>query len=452
MPPTEADTSAAAWHWREGQSAEAETRWRDAVAAYEAALSALAGGTDVAEEVDEALLLTSLGRCYWNLSEARTAWRTLRRAISLYQQRGDAAGQAGATLEILRIWGPPERHREMAEAALEAIGDREPYLRARLLLRLQWFDDEPNDKFEQAMALGDAHGFADITSARIEREAWIAAEEGRIDEAVEALLSAHEEHARIRSYDIAAGILRRVGFMLAEAGELDRGYEYAERAFDYASSVHLLFSAQLPLMDMAGILYARGEFEACEALLARSPGESDFRGDLYRMWMVEDRGDADGALRLMVSPDRGGNATTAMGQLHAAAAGVLFRAGRIDAAQQAMRAWADVPRGWEEDICEEVTALRECVLGLADDALLRRIHAAFRMRAERMKAPQRFSTLQGRAFAPIRGGLALKLGLLDEAERHYREGLEWCERERLPRDAQQCRDGLRELAATAGAR
>jgi len=41
----------------------------------------------------------------------------------------------------------------------------------------------------------------------------------------------------------------------------------------------------------------------------------------------------------------------------------------------------------------------------------------------------------------------LRLGLLDDAERHYREGLAWCEQERLPRDAEQCRAGLADVAA-----
>ena len=70
----------AADHLAAGLAAEQSTDWRDAVAAYEQALSTAAPGA-----IDEADILTRLGRCYWNLSEARTAWRTLRRAISLYQ-------------------------------------------------------------------------------------------------------------------------------------------------------------------------------------------------------------------------------------------------------------------------------------------------------------------------------------------------------------------------------
>src|SRR5690348_4768572 len=123
------------------------TLWDDAVREYEAALSIVSSGG--APDEDEAALLTALGSCYWNLSEARTAWRTLRRAITLYRERRDGVGVARATVEILRIWGPPDRQRAMTEEALEALGDADPYLRARLLLRLRWHDDDVEQKYEE---------------------------------------------------------------------------------------------------------------------------------------------------------------------------------------------------------------------------------------------------------------------------------------------------------------
>jgi hypothetical protein len=210
----------------------------------------------------------------------------------------------------------------------------------------------------------------------------------------------------------------------------------------------MLFTAQLALMDMAAVLYARGEFDRCEALLAETPGETDFRADLYRMWIAEARGDVDGALRLMVSPDRAGNAPTAIGQIHAAAAGVLFRAGRVDAAEQAMRAWAAVERGPGDDDYHmfEGPALLECILTLGDEPFWRQAYEGFARRDERSPLEMRFSTLQGRAVAPLCAGIAMKLGYVEEGARRYREGLEFCEREHCQRDAELCRRGLGEVA------
>jgi tetratricopeptide (TPR) repeat protein len=443
MPETNREHSTRAeQHRLAAVAAEKATRWQDAVDEYEQCLTLLSAP----EPHAEATLLTALGRCYWNLAEAKTAWRTLRRAISLYQQLGDGVGQARATVEILRIWGPPERHRQMAEDALAALGDADPYLRARLLLRLRWFDDDINQKLEEVIRIAEEHGFDDLLAERTDRDASTAIDEGRTEDAIRLRDEAHSAYARVNAYDSAGAMLRRAGFSTIEFGMLERGFMLSQRAFDYAMDVHLNGAAQLALMDMAGVMFARGEFQQCEELLARSPGQTDFRADLYRVWLAEARGDMDVALRMMVSPERGGNAPPAMALLHAAA-GTMSRSGREDAARQALQAWADVPRGWEEDICYETPALLDCLIASGDDVLVRRVYAAFAQRDQRSKAPFRFSTLVGRAFAPTRGAIALKLGHIAEAEHHYREGLEWCETQRCVRDADLCRNGLIEARA-----
>ena len=317
-------------HRAAAEAAEAATEWQQAIDEYEAGLSLLIQ-TPAAGGLEEAALLTALGRCYWNLSQARTAWRTLRRAISISQERADGVARAKATVEILHIWGPPDRHRSMAEDALEALGDGDPYLRARLLLELGWQDepsDDAEDRYAEALALAEEHGFEDILTSRVQRQAWNLMDAGKLDEAIPLFENAHETYARLNVHHVAAGVLRGAGFNLLEAGRLDQGYEFAQRSFEYAAGVNLIFGAQLALMDMIGVTFARDEFERCEELLASSPGDSDFRGDLYRMWMAEARGDIGGALRLMVDPDRGGKTPTAVGQIHAAAGGSVTH-GRV---------------------------------------------------------------------------------------------------------------------------
>jgi len=435
-------------HRQRAEAAEEATLWRDAIREYEECLSLATAAPDGAGQ-DQAGLLTALGRCYWNISEARTGWRTLRRAISLYQERGDGVGQAEATLEILRIWGPPERHRMMTEDAIRALGDAEPYLRARLLLDLGW-GDETSGHREEALSLAERHGYKDVLASRIQQRAWQAMEDGRVDDSVALFEEAHQAYARLGVHHPASGTLRGAGFNVIEAGYLDRGFELARRAFEYASNVHLDFQSQLALMDMAAIPYARGKFDRCEELLGQAPSKSDFRGDLLHMWMAEERGDVDRALGLMVDPVRGGRTPTADGQIHAAAAGLLFRAGREDAAKQALQTWAAVERADAEPYWMEAPALLECLLALGDEALLRKVYDAFGTMDKR-GTPARFSTLQGRSFAPARAGVCARLGLLEEAERHYREGLAWCEQERCVRDAELCRAGLAEVRTRRGA-
>ncbi|MCH8010013.1 MAG: hypothetical protein IIC91_14240, partial [Chloroflexi bacterium] len=432
---------------RAAQAAEEAAEWRNAVDEYEACLS-IVGQSPGGAGQDEVALLTGLGRCYWNLAEARTAWRTLRRAISLAKERGDGVAQARATVEILHIWGPPERHKMMAEEALAALGDGDAYLKARLLLDLGQPQYNDHSRYEKALAIAEEHGFEDILASRIQQEAWTLFEQGDIEESLRLFDEAHLAYAGQKVHHVASGMLRGAGFNMLEIGRLDEGYRLAERSYEYAANVNLLFNAQLALMDMIGVAFVRGEFERCEELLASSPGDSDFRADCYRMWIAEARGDVDTALRLMVDPERGGKAPTAVGQIHASSAGVLYNAGKHDAAQQALDAWKDVDRGDDDTpYWMEAPAALDCILALGDEDLLRRIYNAFERRDKGVRAPARYSTLQGRAIAPLRAGVCLRLGLAGEAERHYREGLAWCEQERCSADAERCRAGLAQTEA-----
>ncbi|HYM28487.1 MAG TPA: hypothetical protein VET66_10080, partial [Steroidobacteraceae bacterium] len=281
---------------RAAEVAERATLWGEAARRYEEALSLLAGGGGGA--ADEAALLTALGRCYWNLSDVRAAWRTLRRAMSLYEERGDGVGLARATVEILRIWGPPDKQRAMAERALDALGDGDLRLRAHLLLRLE--------RPEEALRIADEYGFGEVQAARYERAGWEAMRAGRLDEGIEALRAAHVAFAANGALHPAAGTLRGAGFNVLASGRLDQGAQLAEEAMLYAGGVHLKFQEDLARLDLAGVAFARCDLPHCGDLIAPSLGGTDFRADAYRMWMIEQRGDTPAALSLVIEPSRAG--------------------------------------------------------------------------------------------------------------------------------------------------
>jgi len=444
--PYNAGVTTAAEHRTAATQAMQATRWDDAVREYEAALSLVASGDGPDE--DEVALLTELGTCYWNLAEARTSWRTLRRAISLARDREDGLAMARATVEILRIWGPPERHRAMAAEALDALGDADPYLRALLLLRNSRYGERDDPGRAEALAIADEHGFEDLQTLRTDVAGWTEIEAGRIDEGVARIQSAHEAYARLRVYEPAAGALRGAGFAILERGHLDQGCALAAQALAYARDVHLRFSEQLMLMDLAGVAFARADYDRCRELVDQAPGELDFRGDLYRVWMVELAGDIDAAVRHVINPERGGGAPSAISQTHGGNAGVLFHAGRLEGARRELEAWLEATQQ-DNSICEELPALADCLVELASEQVLRDVYAALEKDAA-LPTPTLYCTLQGRALAPARGAVALKLGLLDAAELAYRSGLEWCERERVPIDGAQCLVGLADVAQQRG--
>lgn len=434
-------------HKAAADEAFAATLWEDAAREYEAALS-LDTSAGAGPVLDEPEILTRLGSCYWSMSQARTAWRTLRRAMQLYRERGDGPGLAQATVEVLRIWGPWERQLAMADDALELLGpDGDPYLRARLLLATAWRGR--NDRFLEAMEIGRTHNFEDILVQETQtksHEDYHAT--GDIDALIATAMDSFEIMARLDRHEPACGILRQTGFGTIEHGQLDRGVEIARQCVDYARKVHLRFHEELALCDIAGVHFGRADYAACNATLDELTTNTDFRADLYRMWIVERSGDTKAAVQMMVDPERAGRAATGMSQTHGAAAGVLFRAGITDPAKREFEQWAEIA-GEHGELAYEAPVLFEAIAAFADDALLTKICDAYVTSAERDRPPT-FAVLSGRASAPAHGAFLLRLNRIDEAERVYSEGLAMCERERLPIDAALCLRGLAAVASNRG--
>jgi tetratricopeptide (TPR) repeat protein len=426
------------------RAAEATYDWSDAIRLYEEALSSLPREDDAWPAV-EAELLTALGRSYWRNAEARPAWRTLMRAITSCKQRGDAAAQARATLEILKIWGPWERHKMMAEDALAALGGSEPYLRARLL----W----ASDRGDEAFALAEQHGYDDVLAFRVSEQGWRASREGRLDEARAIAQEMHAAHDGLGNWEAAASGLRGIGFSTLLAGDLDLGEPILRQSCEYAAKYHLRFFEQLALMDVIGVGYARGEWDECERMLDSIVGGADFRADLFRMWIAELSGDVERAKSLLVDPQRAGGSGDGLAQVHSARAGVLYRAGQHGAARAELEVMLRSANGEHQNLEHYVPACIDAIVALCDDDTIRACVSDMQPSDDphrRFDSGFVYSTLQGRALHYSRGALALRLGRDDEAAGHFAEGVAWADRERCPLDAAACHEGLAQVAARRG--
>jgi tetratricopeptide (TPR) repeat protein len=422
------------------RAAEAAYDWPEAIRLYEEALSSLPREGDAwpAAEVD---LLIALGRCYWRNAEARPAWRTLMRAITSCKQRGDTAAQARATTEILQIWGPSERHKMLADDALAALGESEPHLRARLLGQ--------TDRDEEAFVIAENHGYEDVLAWRIARDSWRATDDGRLDEARELARQAHAAHDRLGNFEAASGALRGVGFATMVAGHLTAGAALARESYEYAGRFNLRFYQQLALMDGVGAAYARCDWVECERLLAETPGDLDFRADLFRMWIAELRGDAAGARALLVDPQRGGGGADAMAQIHSGNAGVLYRLGEQGAARAELAAMIENCREESQDE-HYLPAAIDAVVGLLDERAISEFDRRIAPDEGKRGGDYVYSTLQGRALHYTRGALAFRLGREENAMRHFEAGLAWAGREGCPLEAASCHDGLARIATRRG--
>jgi hypothetical protein len=405
----------------EAERAEAATLWDEAAALYERCLS----DGELAPS-QQAELLFAVGRCYRNMAEARTAWRNLMRAIALFREHGDVTSTAEATVEALRIWAPQDRQRALAEQALAELGPGESRTHVFLLFSLE--------RDAEARAMARRQGYADIMAGEDHWDARHLVGQGRIDEYMALARAFHEAAAGAADHDRAAGSLRGAGYNVLAAGRLDDGMSLARDAAAYARSKHLRFPEQLAALDVAGVLFARDELDACSSLLDDIPGDLDFRKDLFRAWIAERRGDADAAVALLPEPNRAGGAYGALSQVHSGRAGVLWRAGRHRAAARDFEAYIGAAQQ-DGRVLDDATAMLECLVAEADDALLEDLLADDR-------AHERYSTLQGRGLDAVRGAAAARLRLTDEARGHYARGLAWAQAERCAYDERLCAAGL----------
>jgi len=422
------------------RAAEAAFDWPEAIRLYEEALSSLPREGD-AWPAAEADLLIALGRGYWRNAEARPAWRTLMRAITSCKQRGDAAAQGRATVEIMRIWGPWERHKMLGEDALAALGDSEPYLRARLLSQL--------DRGDEAFAIAEANGYEDVLAWRIARASWRAIDAGKLDEAQALSRQAFEAHDRLGGFEAASGSLRNIGFSLMVSGDLGAGEALARQSFEYAGRFNLRFYEQLARMDVVGAAFARCDWGECKRLLAPTAGELDFRLDLFRMWIAELRGDAASSRALIVDPQRAGGGPDALAQIHSGNAGVLYRMGEHGAARAELAGMLQNCRPESEDE-HYLPAAVDAIIALEGEDVIAECDRQIDPKRRTRGGAYVYSTLQGRALHYTRGALALRLRRDDEAATHFESGIAWAERERCPLDAAACHEGLAQISTRRG--
>ena len=407
--------------------AEARWQWDEASRLYERCLTLAADGGESPSV--QAALLTGLGRCYRHMAEARSAWRSLMRAITLSREADDWEGAADAALEALRVWAPPARQRVIAEDALAFLGPGESRRHVHLLLWL--------DRRDEALAVAKAHGYEEVLAGiALWDPGSRLIEEGRVKDYLALVRHAHDAYDAAGDLERASGALRGAGYSVLTMGDLALGERYAVEAAQYAGKRNLRFEYELAALDVVGVLFAREEFQRCTEMLDEIPGELDFRKDLYRAWIAEARGDLDEALAWLPTPDRAGGAGGALSQVHSGRAGVLWRAGREDAARHELEAWREAARA-DGRLIDDAPAALECILDVGDRTLLEEIR-----QTSEERALDHYSTLQGRGLDFVRGGVALALELPEKARAAYVAGLEWAEAAGCSRDAARCRAGL----------
>jgi len=444
------------------QQAEAQFAWDVAAHHYEACLALVSETADGLGE-DEAALLTYLGICSRNDGEWRAGWRSLMRAISIYGARGDAAGVARVTLEALLIDAPPDRQIALAQDALTALGDSDPYLEARLLGSLSFFGntlgpDETGRLRRRATALAEAHGFEDVKAQLLQSEGGRAFGQSEMERSAALLSEAHELFARLgRSNEAARSLFMRANAILA-LGRLDDGKAALDRAFSYAHDHHIRWYEDNAAALLAAIMVVRCDFAGFEALAEERAGDVGYPIPLLKAWRAEMEGDYDRALSLLPDTGVAGGYPMYLAHILAGRARVMYNAGRIQQAQEQFTRLLGLQGNPMLRVQDGVVIdfgaihyLDEVLPRLADDALMAAAEKQMRSWHE-AATPTLYDAIGGRCSRRVFADILLHGGSVDDAEEHYRTSLDWCEREGLPIETGRCLQGLAEVAERRGER
>ena len=239
-----------------------------------------------------------------------------------------------------------------------------------------------------------------------------------------------------------------MGIMRAEilAGDLDRGEAESESGLEYALEHNV--PAQLFRLRLAAIAAARCERERFDALASEIPETAGLHVLLMLLQALralQDGRPTEGQELAASAASRGWDEPLTANVLAVRAAMFLAEGDREHASAELSsleRALADVPN----------LSIRTSVYAMAADALTA-LAGATTLRSyygEICGWPLMRASSLGQGMDNVRGQFALRLDLADEAEQHFRTGLEWCERERCPVEAGRCHQGLAEVAERQG--
>jgi tetratricopeptide (TPR) repeat protein len=432
------------------ERAETANGWAEASRQYGVCLELL--GEDADPET-RAELLAARGPCAWLAGEAREAVASLREAIEQFSASGRHADAARAGLALLQIPSTPGRRIATAEQALALLGSDEPRLESLLTiarLRMRRLEQDAEERMEARLGeLMAKHSFDDVKAEAALLGANRAFYASRPDQRAE---FADEAHRRFTALDddkgVAEAMVGRAGG-LVQLGDLDGALAIWRELEAHARSAGLDSMAGTAARGQAGIHFARMERSEFQDALSRIP-EDDFTGVLLAGALAEQSGDAGRALALLPPADAAAGVAAYEVVISGCRARVLHSFGRDQEAREALASWSGSLA--EADGSVDALMSTDAAIRLADECLAdlgtdEQVREGYEFVAA---CPLVRFTADSPGLDRLRGALALRLGRTEDARRHYREGLEWAERERCTIEAGRSLLGLARVERSGG--
>jgi class 3 adenylate cyclase len=439
------------------KQAEAQFGWDEAARHYEDCLT-LAGSADEQQVDAEKELLLSLGICARNAGDYRKSWRSLMRAMDIARERKDATGMARAAIEAQQMIAPPGRQKALVDEALDALGDGNPYLEAKLLTYQlppsragEVSDERVHEIRRRVMQLVERYGYEDVRASVIYVDAVRLSFGGDPDEAARLMGESFELFSRLGETRLAANALFFQATNLWFSGQVDAAMDVARKGFDLARRHHQQYHEENCAGIIGSVLLARCEFDEFDSFVNERAADASFFLPMLAATRAEMSGDLARALALLPSPATAGGFPVFVGIIHSTRARVLCNAAKIEEARSEFEQVLEAAKLDPGRVSANgvpfnrvmVPVLDEAFAALADEGLLRGLTW------DDWRQGILFDGI-GRCIVRARGGIALSLGDIEAAEQLFTEALALCERERLPVDVGRCHYGLAEVAEQRG--
>lgn len=431
---------AARYSWLAGQQAQQVAAWVESIRHYQQCVTLIDDAGNPLG-VDLAQVLTELGRCLLFIVEFRDAWRSLMRAIELYREREDGEGFARAVIAVQPIASPAARLHSLIDEVLALGGDTDSHTTARLLAhRARGSSDAAGrEAAERAATLSAQHGFADVDAALLIQRADDAVDDGTVRAAADLLREAARTAFTAEStadavYAQFMGVA--LTFMLGDFTALDRDLtalsEMGKR-LRHADATYVASTLA------GGLARLRGDLE--EAVRLAPDLSATNQLDMLATVHAE-RGDVAAALALLATDVRPELRASA----HAMRAWIRVAAGQLGAAAEELRPSTEAVGRVElaQNRLIWLCTVAEPAAAAGDDALVRDLYGQLIVRSEVRVAATSTSVDHARS------ALALRLGLVDEAESHFRTELAWAAAEGFPVEVGRAHQGLAEVAERRG--
>ena len=204
-----------------------------------------------------------------------------------------------------------------------------------------------------------------------------------------------------------------MAILASVAGRLDEFVRESERLWDEISESRDPLGQWAVANNFAVEALLRCDWERLEEALGRAPPGS-WGTLLARAARDELRGDLEQALALLPKLEAAEAVTGLVAVLNGSRARLLARAGRLDEAAAALREWRQALPASEllgPLWASAYSGVDNAIVSLADDAL-----AATSYETLLGMAPARMGFLPGGGLDQLRGNLALRLDLVDNAE------------------------------------